>query len=110
MLCCSVLCCAVFCTQARAATSRGVARAFFGSRADGGSSTSNGRPAFVAAGAPAASLHARGRRGASCAAAVSGTAAVVPAASRVRGLFNAQRSPVLSTRGGGSVSMMSTSG
>ena len=109
MLCCSVLCCAVFCTQARAATSRGVARAFFGSRAGDGSSTSNGRPAFVAAGAPAASLHARGRRGASCAAAVSGTA-VVPAASRVRGLFNAQTSPVLSTRGGGSVSMMSTSG
>lgn len=89
------------CVQARAATSRGVARAFFGSRA--GHGISNSRAAFVG-GAPAAPLY--GGRGINSVGAVS---AAAPAAARVCGVFNAKKLPALSTRGGG-VAMMSTDG
>ncbi|CAM9241779.1 unnamed protein product, partial [Ectocarpus fasciculatus] len=101
---------ALFASQeARAGTSSrgvGVARAFFGSRG-ASSGSSSGRPAFISAGAPAAVLH--GRRGAG------GTAAPVSAAadraaSGVSLAFGANSSPALSTRGGGVVAMMSTSG
>lgn len=88
------------CVQARAATSRGVARAFFGSRA-GTSNANHGRPAFVG-GAPAAAIY--GGRGGNTVGAVS---AAAPAAARVCGVFNAKKLPALSTRGGG-VAMMST--
>ncbi|CAM9663960.1 unnamed protein product [Pylaiella littoralis] len=95
--------------DARATTSRGVARAFFGSRTGSTSSTSNGHPAFVAAGAPEITL--RTRRGGAATSTSSVSSAAGPGASRVVGAaFDANRSPALSTRGGGGVAMMSTSG
>eukprot|EP00903_Cladosiphon_okamuranus_P013572 g12642.t1 len=89
--------------DARAATSRGVARAFFSSRAGHGTSNNSGRPAFVG-GVPAVALY--GGRGVNSVGAVP---AAAPAAARVCGVFNAKKLPALSTRGGG-VAMMSTDG
>eukprot|EP00752_Nemacystus_decipiens_P009097 g8122.t1 len=100
--------------DARAATSRGVARAFFGSRAGTSNSnsninTSNTRPAFVG-GAPAAALYI-GRRGNGNGNGnrVGAVSAAGPAAARVCGIFSTKKLPALSTRGGG-VAMMSTDG
>ncbi|CAM9937203.1 unnamed protein product [Scytosiphon promiscuus] len=97
--------------EARAVSSRGVARTFFGSRrSTAGSSDASGHPAFIAAvGGPAAALDAR--RGANSAtASAAAISSAAPVVSRVHGAFGAKASPALSTRGGSGVAMMSTSG